>query len=185
MMVLGARYAWCWCVYGRCRGSVIIPNETLDPLGRLCWYWRDWLVTLTCCFRHGRSGCCCFVTSNADGFTLWQRTRTGMVLGLALGTPVGTLRWVLGLVLGTPVGTPAWIESTCTTGIVLCWCMFEFLKWIKSAVCTTKKSLFGCFDFEYGCRLTLRFVFSWRRTLWFAFSWWCTLIKSKFGTEGF
>ena len=49
-----------------------------------------------------------------------------MVLGLALGTPVGTPRWVLGLALGTQVGTPASIRSTCTTGTVLCGCKFEF-----------------------------------------------------------
>ena len=127
------------------------------------------------------------------------------MLGLVFGTPVGTPCWVLGLALGTPVGTPEWIESTvCTSGIVLCGCMFEFLEWVGSTVCTTGKSLVGCLDltaastalsFDYGCRLTLRFAFSWwhtvikskfgRRTLRFAFSKWGTLIKSKFRTEGF
>ena len=102
------------------------------------------------------------------------------VLGLVLGTPVGTPRWVLGLALGTPVGIPKWIESTvCTTGTVFCGCMFG------TVLCGN----------GYGCRRARCFAFSWwrttkigygcRRALCFAFSWWRTLIKSKFGTEEF
>ena len=43
---------------------------------------------------------------------------------------------MLGLVIGTLVGTPEWVKSTCTTGTVLCGCMFP-PGWIESTVCTT------------------------------------------------
>ena len=39
----------------KCRKS----NQDKVLVGRLFWYWRDWLFAFTWCFQHGHSGCCC------------------------------------------------------------------------------------------------------------------------------
>ena len=44
----------CGCRYDV--GAVVL-NNTLDPSGTLLIYLRDWLVALTCCFRHGCTDC--------------------------------------------------------------------------------------------------------------------------------
>ena len=175
-MVFCARYAWCCCLCERCRGKVIMPNETVDLGGRLLRYWKDWLSAFTWCLRHGRSGCC-FVTSAAYWSTLWwQRTN---LLGTLIGVPVGA-QGIESNLLSTPVGTPK-IGTTCT---------FLFF-WIKPVlvVCTVEK-LVPC---------TRCFAFLWQRTiLWrrgtrfgtdalsnfailicFAFLWGRTISKSR------
>ena len=71
MMVFCAPYALGWwrgmCCWVK---GFVATNDTLDCPDNWRLYWRDWLVVLTCCFRHGCSGSC-FVAIREEAMILW------------------------------------------------------------------------------------------------------------------